>query len=331
MQRLFFTCGDINGIGPEITLKTFNKIYDPSKRRIVYLCPSNVFEQTVSIVAPKFKYVLTRSPNRELINSDKVVIVDLGKAKQKIGFPSSYAGKVAYKSIVNSFQLYEKYSGDAIITAPISKTSFFLADLNFPGQTEIFANLCNSKNYMMVFLSNKIICGLLTIHEPIEKVPKLINRSGLIKSVQILENVLRKDLNIISPKIAVLGLNPHAGENGKIGNEELKIIEPAINGLGKQIVSGPFVPDAFFAMKQYKNYNAVLGMYHDQVLIPFKMMNFNSGVNYTAGLPVIRTSPDHGTAYDIAGKGIADSKSITEAVYWAEKISRNRKKNDKPR
>ena len=180
----------------------------------------------------------------------------------------------------------------------------------------------------MVFLSRKMICGLVTIHEPIKNIPKLISATSVKKSLMILENVLLNDLNIKNPEIAVLGLNPHAGEQGNIGNEEIKIIKPVINSFKGKNIFGPFVPDAFFAMQQFKKYHAVLGMYHDQLLIPFKFMNFNSGVNYTAGLPIIRTSPDHGTAYDIAGLGIADSKSMTEAVYWAEKISRNRKKKN---
>jgi 4-hydroxythreonine-4-phosphate dehydrogenase len=134
---------------------------------------------------------------------------------------------------------------------------------------------------------------------------------------------------VTSPQIAVLGLNPHAGEKGKIGFEEIDVIEPVISNLkNKNSVNGPFVPDAFFATKQFNNYDAVLGMYHDQLLIPFKMLNFNSGVNFTAGLPVIRTSPDHGTAYDIAGKGIADESSMIQAAKWAEKIVRNRKINE---
>ena len=160
-----------------------------------------------------------------------------------------------------------------------------------------------------------------------KNVPRLITKSRVAKSIKILNDILREDLNINSPKIAVLGLNPHAGEAGRIGTEEITVISPAITSVENSIdANGPFVPDAFFAMKQYKDFDASLGMYHDQLLIPFKMMNFNNGVNFTAGLPVIRTSPDHGTAFGIAGKGTANEKSMIEAVKWAEKIVKNRKK-----
>jgi 4-hydroxythreonine-4-phosphate dehydrogenase len=138
--------------------------------------------------------------------------------------------------------------------------------------------------------------------------------------------MLVKDLRLSNPKVAVLGLNPHAGEEGSIGKEEIHVIKPAIDSFGTKNIQGPFVPDAFFGAKKYKNYNAVLGQYHDQVLIPFKLLNFDKGVNYTAGLPIVRTSPDHGTGYDIAGKGIADPTSMIEAVKWAAKIVNNRKK-----
>ena len=326
MLRLSITCGDINGIGPEITIKTINKIYKPGRRGIYYFCPANVFERTASLIKPSFEYQIVKNPNKISANQ-KVVVVDIGKSKQSIGKPSANAGKVAFKSISDSYDSVKNNLADAVVTAPVSKTSFELAGINYPGQTEIFADLCEAKNYMMVFLSKKMICGLVTIHEAIKNVPRLITKSRVAKSIKILNDILREDLNINSPKIAVLGLNPHAGEAGRIGTEEITVISPAITSVENSIDAyGPFVPDAFFAMKQYKDFDASLGMYHDQLLIPFKMMNFNNGVNFTAGLPVIRTSPDHGTAYGIAGKGTANEKSMIEAVKWAEKIVKNRKK-----
>ena len=327
MQRLCFTCGDINGIGPEITLKTFNKIYNPPKRQIVFFCPSNVFEKTAAYIKPEYDFQILKNFRQALQNSGKILIVDLGKAESAQGQPSVKAGKIAFKSIKAGFEVAKNHASSAVVTAPISKTSFKLAGIEYPGQTEIFADLSNSKNYMMVFLSSKIICGLVTIHEPIRKVSKLIGIKRVENKLKILERFLRIDLKIKNPKIAVLGLNPHAGENGLIGNEETEILEPSIKFFSNKNISGPFVPDAFFATKKYKHFDAVLGMYHDQLLIPFKMMNFNKGVNYTAGLSVVRTSPDHGTAFDIAGRGIADPASMIEAVAWAEKICWNRTKN----
>jgi 4-hydroxythreonine-4-phosphate dehydrogenase len=215
---------------------------------------------------------------------------------------------------------------DAMITAPVSKTAFKMAGVTSPGQTELLAHLSRSKKFMMVFLSGKFICGLVTIHEQIKNVSKLISKSSVRNSIMILHNTLKSDLGIKRPKIAVLGLNPHAGEGGRIGSEEIDHISPAVKSFKEFNVEGPFVPDAFFANQMFNIYDAVIGMYHDQVLIPFKMMNFNSGVNFTAGLPVIRTSPDHGTAFDIAGKGIADPGSMLEAVYLSEKIIMNRRR-----
>lgn len=180
----------------------------------------------------------------------------------------------------------------------------------------------------MMFLSKRMNAALLTIHQPIKNIPQLLNRKQLKKSLSIITSSLINDLNIINPKIAILGLNPHAGENGLIGDEEEKIIKPLLKNLN-QYVEGPFSPDAFFAAKKYKNYNLILGMYHDQVLIPFKMINFSSGVNFTAGLNIVRTSPDHGVAYDIAWKNCADERSTIEAYRYARLISFNRKKNEK--
>ena len=180
---------------------------------------------------------------------------------------------------------------------------------------------------MMVFLSDDFICGLATIHEQIKNISGLLTKKRIADSLKILDSTLQNDLGFVNPEIAVLGLNPHAGEDGYIGKEEIKILKPVIQSLKNMRISGPFVPDAFFGNQKQKKFDAVLGMYHDQVLIPFKMMNFNTGVNFTAGIPIIRTSPDHGTGYDIAGKGIACSQSIIESGRWAEKIVDNRRKN----
>ncbi|MDO8548532.1 MAG: 4-hydroxythreonine-4-phosphate dehydrogenase PdxA, partial [Ignavibacteria bacterium] len=182
--------------------------------------------------------------------------------------------------------------------------------------------------FIMMFLSKKMNAALLTIHQPIKTISQLLTEERLKKSLDIISLSLKNDLNIQEPRIAVLGLNPHAGENGLIGDEEEKIIKPLLKNFNQNI-EGPFSPDAFFASKKYKDYNLVLGMYHDQVLIPFKMINFSSGVNFTAGLNIIRTSPDHGVAYDIAWKNCADERSILEAYKYARLIAFNRKKNEK--
>ena len=214
----------------------------------------------------------------------------------------------------------------AIITAPISKKALALARINYPGHTEMFADWYGVKNYAMMFLSKKLKAALLTIHQPLKMVSRLINQDLLENKFKLILETLRKDFKVITPKVAVLGLNPHAGEDGLIGDEEKNIILPFIKKFSKRkYFFGPYSPDAFFGMKMYLNYDMVVGMYHDQILNPFKLLNFNKGVNYTAGLPIVRTSPDHGTAFDIAGKGIADESSMVEAYRYAEKILLNRK------
>lgn len=327
MTRLVFTCGDINGIGPEICVKTFNRIYKPGKRSIIFLCPQNVFLQTIKKNKPRFQYQIISNYSFEIIDKNKITVIDTGYAEQTFSKPSKISGQVAFNAIVDGVKLVQSGFADAIVTAPISKQAFQLAGINFPGHTELLAKLSKTKKYLMLFLSKQIKCGLVTIHKPIKDVARSITKESLIKSLSTLQHSLVKDFGKMNPEIAVLGLNPHAGEEGKIGNEEKDLLKPVIDSFKKNKPEGPFVPDAFFGNHLYKKYDTVLGMYHDQVLIPFKMLNFNTGVNYTAGLPFIRTSPDHGTAFDIAGKGIASEESMVQAVYWAEKIFYNRKKS----
>jgi 4-hydroxythreonine-4-phosphate dehydrogenase len=326
MKTLAFTCGDINGIGPEICIRAINNIYEPAERKIVLFCPVNVFENTLSISPASFNYQVMKQYTPGNIDSKFVTIVDIGKFKQNIGKPTLDSGYASFLSIKNAFDLVASNGADAIITAPVSKTAFKLARIKYPGHTELLAKLSRSEKYLMMFLSDQFVCGTATIHEPISKISKLLTSQLVRSSLKVLHQSLICDLGIQNPKIAVLGLNPHAGENGKIGREEIESIRPAIKSFKNNFVEGPLVPDAFFANQLYKNFDAVLGMYHDQVLIPFKMMNFNTGVNFTAGLPIIRSSPDHGTAYDIAGIGIADPNSILESVKWAERIITNRRK-----
>lgn len=326
MLKFVFTCGDINGIGPEIVVKTLNKITvkNPSTK-FYFICPSNVLDTTFSFLNPSLDYeIVTDARNR---SSYRVTIINLGKVKTEKGFPTISSGQTAYKALVKSYKLLETGASDAVVTAPISKTALRMAGIKFPGQTEMFAKWSGSKNYVMTFLSHKMNAALLTIHEPLKKIPNLLNIKRLNDTLNVSLHTLKSDLGIVNPRIGVLGLNPHAGEKGIIGDEEKKLIQPIIKQFsGKFNIEGPFSPDAFFANKLYEHYDLVLGMYHDQVLIPFKMINFGKGVNYTAGLPIVRTSPDHGVAYDIAGKYIADESSMIQAYKYARRIVKNRKK-----
>jgi len=272
MNKIIFTCGDINGIGPEICIKTINKIYSKQKRNIVFICPKNVLLNTAGVIEPKFNFTISKKYDEKPLLDNNVLIIDTGQFLHTPGIATKDSGLASYKSLVTALKIIRSNS-DCLITAPISKQALQSAGINYPGHTEIIAKHFKSKKYQMLFLSKKMICGLVTIHEPIKKIPGLITRAGIKNSISILNESLIGDLKIKNPKIAVLGLNPHAGENGKIGDEELKTIIPAIDSLKQIDAAGPFVPDAFFANHLYKKFDAVLGMYHDQVLIPFKMMN----------------------------------------------------------
>lgn len=322
-MNFVFTIGDINGIGPEIVVKTLNRL-KKSKDKLIVVTPSNVFEEILSLLNLKLNYKIF-TQNNLVPSSEYISIIDLPKSKLNVGRPTKQSGKTSYESILTSYNLIKNNFADAVITAPISKSAWHLAGYKFPGHTELFGRLCNSKNFVMMFLSNRMNGSLLTIHEPIQKVSRLISAKKFENHLVVVIETLKNDLLIDAPNIAILGLNPHAGEDGKIGFEEIEILSPIIKKY-KGIIYGPFSSDAFFAIKKEKEFDLVIGMYHDQLLIPFKMMNFSSGVNFTAGLPIVRTSPDHGTAFDIAWKGIADESSMFAAYKYAKLIATNRKK-----
>jgi 4-hydroxythreonine-4-phosphate dehydrogenase len=326
MRKFVFTCGDINGIGPEIAIKTLNRICSHKNTRLILTCPANVFFETIQNIKPKFKFEVLKRFDNNLIT--QVQVIDIGNTRITPGKPTRTSGIFSFISLERAFDLVFNGNADALITTPISKVAFNLAGINFPGHTELLAEWSGSKDYMMTFLSKKMNAALLSIHEPLRKVPLILSKQKLKKCLEILDKTFKNDLNIINPGIAVLGLNPHAGEKVLIGEEEEKIIKPDIESL-KAKIKRPFTPDAFFASGEYKNYDVILGMYHDQVLIPFKMINFSSGVNFTAGLKIVRTSPDHGVAYDIAWKNKADERSLLEAYKYARLISFNRSKNEK--
>jgi len=327
MNRFVITCGDINGIGPEIVVKSLNRLtLRRKKAKYYFICPQNIFQKTIEQVKPEFNFEII-PPNEADESPLKVSVIKLPKCSEKTGYPTKSSGLASYKSLETSFSFLKSNIADAVITAPVSKTALHLAGIKFPGQTEMFAKWSGCKEYVMTFLSKRLNVALQTIHIPLKNVHKSLNQKKIEAAFNVIIKTLKKDLAIKSPRIALLGLNPHAGENGLIGTEEEKIIKPVIKKYSNKIaIDGPYPADAFFAKKLFTNYSFVLGMYHDQVLIPFKYLNSGFGVNYTAGLPIVRTSPDHGVAYDIAGKNIADEKSLLQAVKYAEIIVNNRKR-----
>lgn len=325
MNTFIFTCGDINGIGPEIVIKTLNGLQTFLNYKFIFICPVNIFLNEYKNSGADFNYSIVESLTRTEDFENQFTILDSGNIERETGIPTAISGEVSYRALKESYRLLESKVADAVITAPISKEAIKLAGVEFPGQTEMFANWCGVNNFVMMFLSKKMKTALVTIHEPIKNLPGLITKEKIINTVNTVFNTLSNDLNIKQPTMALLGLNPHAGENGNIGTEEKEFFLPALDELQHLNIHGPFVADAFFGKKMFTEFDAVIGMYHDQVLIPFKMLNFDSGVNYTAGLPIVRTSPDHGTAFDIAGKGIAKADSMLEAFKWADIIVSNRK------
>jgi 4-hydroxythreonine-4-phosphate dehydrogenase len=314
MSKIAVTCGDVNGIGLEISLKAFEILSEKNfGGEIIFITPKNIYEKALSVFNTK-------------IREGFLSLDFIDDAKLEIGKPTKIGGSTAFASVMRAYELISQRKADAMVTAPISKDAFATADIKYKGHTDLLADLSETKNYLMTFISEKFKTALATIHEPLKNVPRLITQEKIYAQLKLLVNTARNDFAIDTPKIAVLGLNPHAGENGLLGSEEKEIIVPVIERLRAENVdvAGAFVPDAFFAKRGYEKFDFVFGMYHDQVLIPFKMLNFNNGVNFTAGLPFVRTSPDHGTAYDIAWRGIADETSMLAAIELAEKIVRNR-------
>jgi 4-hydroxythreonine-4-phosphate dehydrogenase len=323
IKTFIFTCGDINGIGPEIVVKTLNRIGNRKGKRFIFICPGNVFRKFSSEINPGISFNTVK--NIDAIADHKITLFDTGTFRLNTGRPTAVSGKAAYLSLEIAAELLKRKSADALITAPISKEALNEAGYHYPGHTEMLAKWFDTQNFVMMFLSKKLKAALATIHKPLSEIPSLINSSLLEAVTDVVIKSLKNDFNIPSPSVGVLGLNPHAGESGLIGNEEVKVITPFLKKYRqRKYLSGPFSPDAYWGNRVYEKFDLTLGMYHDQVLIPFKLLNFSKGVNFTAGLPVVRTSPDHGTGFDIAGKNKANENSILEAFNFADFILENR-------
>ncbi len=323
MSIIALSCGDTNGIGPEISIKLIQLKANKNNKFILSI-PENIFENYINQIPNNIYYQIFN--NNTIVKNYKanVIINLLPSVKFEPGIPTEDSGRASFESLLKSLDFVDKNIADGIVTAPISKYAIKKAGINFPGHTELIADRYGVKTPVMTFISPKFLVALVTIHEPIKNVSKLLNEDLLYNVIQTLKQSLKFDFGIESATIAVLGLNPHAGENGEIGDEEINVISKIIDN--DNSLFGPFVPDAYFGDKKFKKFDLTLGMYHDQVLIPFKYIAFDKGVNYTAGLPIVRTSPDHGTAYDITGKMVANPKSILHAYNWAVKIINNRKK-----
>lgn len=325
-MKSVFTCGDINGIGPEIVVKSVKYLENKKKSKIFIVVPAVVFLSTLKTEKIDLNFEIVNRFESASRSNSVITVIDIGSFSQNIGYPTKESGSAAYTALKIAFKLLKSKQADTIITAPISKEAVNSAGYKISGHTELLAKWCNIKEVVMMFVSSRMKAALLTIHIPLHKVSKSITVDLVKTKTAIMINSLKRDFGIKNPKIAFLGLNPHAGENGLIGKEEKKVILPIIRS--NSAFYGPFPSDAFFAHRDYEKFELIIGNYHDQLLIPFKMLNASHGVNYTAGLPIVRTSPDHGTAFDIAGKGIANHESMLQAFLTARKIYFNRKRFD---
>lgn len=319
--------GDINGIGYEVIMKTLMdaRILEMCTP-IVYGSPKVAAYHRKALNLNNFNFNNIQNANEadprraNIINCiDDNIRVELGKS-------SEIAGEASFMALERAVNDLKAGEIDALITAPINKDNIQSEKFNFPGHTEFLAEQFETDNYLMLMVSELMKIGVVTTHVPLSKVPALITKEAILNKLRIISSSLEEDFSIKKPRIAVLGLNPHAGDGGLLGSEEKEIIIPAIERAKKEgiLALGPYPSDGFFGSGDYVKFDAILAMYHDQGLTPFKLVSFEKGVNYTAGLPFIRTSPAHGTAFDIAGEDKASPDSFREALYLAIDVHKSR-------
>jgi 4-hydroxythreonine-4-phosphate dehydrogenase len=328
MNNIGITMGCPAGIGPEIIVRYFEKTTHSSGYRAVVLGDRGVLQKCCDELNSPLSPVLCQ-PGDD-IPATGIPVIPLSRLSADAydwGKPTRESSKAMAFYIEKGVELLSQSVLDGICTCPISKEGLQKAGYSYPGHTEMLADLTSSSQYAMMLAGKRLRVALVTIHCPLSKVPGLLSIGSILRLIRIVCESLKNDFAIRSPRIAVAGLNPHCGENGLFGDEEERIIAPAIvQGRQEGIdVSGPFPPDTvFFTAAEYGRYDTIICMYHDQGLIPFKLLHFHDGVNVTLGLSIVRTSVDHGTAYDIAGKGTARCDSLVEAVKTASEICSNR-------
>lgn len=318
------SCGDPNGIGPEVILKTLadNSMDDTIP---LLLGDRELFAFYRAACKLHLDFNVVDSVEQAVPNQVNIFDISNGNSfKPDPGLIQKEAGQYAMRSVETGIELCMENKAHALVTAPISKEAISLAGYTVPGHTEFLAEKTGTEQVLMILVSGSLRVALATIHEPLRNVPDLISKKLVMDRIKQFSESLVNDFSIKNPSVAVLGLNPHSGDGGILGREEIEQITPAIDTMKETYnditVNGPFSADSFFGMRTYELYDGILAMYHDQGLGPFKTLSFGSGVNVTAGLPIIRTSPDHGTAFDKAGKNIADFRSLEEAYTLAAEL-----------
>lgn len=324
--KVGISIGDINGVGLEVIIKTLK-----AEQLLNYCTPviygsSKVISYHKNIVDDDFHFHSIREVDQAQEGKINVVNCWQENVNITLGKASQEGGEYALRSLDTATKDLKAGLVDALITAPINKEAMKMASFKFTGHTEFLTYMLEGKENLMFMVNEDLRIGLVTNHIPIEQVAPLLNKDLIIRKLKIMHESLKMDFGIERPTIAVLGLNPHASDNGVIGDDEENKIRPAIVECKKKgmLISGPFPADGFFGSKQYIKYDAIMAMYHDQGLVPFKLLSFGEGINFTAGLGKVRTSPDHGTGFDIAGKNIADPSSFRRALFLAIDVVRNR-------
>jgi 4-hydroxythreonine-4-phosphate dehydrogenase len=324
--RLGFSLGDPNGIGPELVLKLF-----ADSRMLDLFCPlvfgpSKAIDETSQALGANFAYQLIRDPAEAQPGQVNWVDTSPKFPKLEPGRLTQNGGRAAYHALAQAVQALQAGAMQGLVTLPINKSNIQSKQFSFPGHTEYLAEAFKAEQPLMLMILNELRVGVVTSHIPLREVPDAVTSERILAKLRAMNRSLREDFTLPRPRLAVLGLNPHAGDAGLLGEEDQAVITPAIEQAVQEdiLAWGPFAADGFFATATYRKFDGILAMYHDQGLIPFKSLTQGAGVNFTAGLPVVRTSPDHGTAMDIAGKGRADPTSTREAVYHALDILRAR-------
>lgn len=329
MQQLTIgvSCGDVNGIGLEVILKSLAlKKAAPQHKIVLYAGLKVVSYHKNTITQEHLQFSTINSPAEAVPGQLGIINCWNDNVNISLGKVSDVGGQCALQSLERAVADLKEGLIDVLVTAPIHKKAMEMAGFGYKGHTEYLAQAFGAKDVLMMLVSDTLRIGLVTNHLPIQEVPGRITKESVLKKINIMHESLRVDFGVDRPLIAVLGLNPHAGDDGAIGQEELKHIRPAVEAAKEtgKLIFGPFPADGFFGSGAYQKYDGVLAMYHDQGLVAFKALSFGNGVNFTSGLPVIRTSPDHGTAMEIAGQNKADETSFIRALYMAIDLYNNR-------
>lgn len=326
-SKIAITMGDPSGIGPELCLRVMHCRQILSQCIPIFFGSYSVLDRLAKNLNFPLKNTLYRVKNIEAVPADihKPVIIDCGDVSFTPASPSVEGGRVSFEAVLKAYDATLKRKTIAMVTSPINKKSWSMAGIKFKGHTDLFKSLSGSEKIYMMLYSSKISVCLVTTHIPVKKISETLSTKKIVDAITITNNMM-KICGINKPLICVCGLNPHAGESGLLGKEEINIIIPAIEkakSYGINVI-GPLPPDTAFLPQNIRIIDAYIAMYHDQGLIPFKMLAFDKGVNVTLGLPIIRTSPDHGTAYDIAWKGRAKISSMIEAIRLALRLAKNK-------